>query len=141
MYKGKYFSVPELCMSTTARKKGINNDPNPEQERNLIALIEKLLDPLREMYGRPIYINSGFRCYKLNKIVGGSKNSEHMYGFAADATTGTRDGNLKLFELIKRSGLKWHQLINEKPDAQGRPCWIHISYNPNKLTNQVITIK
>ena len=128
-------------MSITASKKGINNDPNPEQERNLIALIEKLLDPLREMYGRPIYVTSGFRCYRLNKIVGGSKNSEHMYGMAADCQTGTRDGNLKLFELIKRSGLKWHQLINEKPDAQGRPCWIHISYNPNKLVNQVITIR
>ena len=76
----KYFTIKELCKSNTAIKYGIDNTPTPEVEQNLIALIENVLDPLREAWGSPIIINSGYRCPILNKAVGGSKTSSHMSG-------------------------------------------------------------
>lgn len=76
---GKYFTVEELCKSNTAKAKGISNVPNHIQTDNLEQLIKNVLDPLREAYGKPIYVNSGFRCETLNKAVGGTRNSEHCF--------------------------------------------------------------
>ena len=83
----KFFTIKELTKSTTAQQKGIKNVPSKEQEQNLIALIENVLDPLREAYGKPIVVTSGYRCPALNKAVGGASNSQHMTGQAADIRT------------------------------------------------------
>ena len=120
----KFFSIEELTKSTTAQQKGIKNIPSKEQEQNLIALIENVLDPLREAYGRPIVVTSGFRCKELNKAVGGASNSQHMTGQAADISSyrNTKAENEILFNLIKK--LPFDQLINEKDFS-----WIHVSYS------------
>ena len=68
---GKYFSIEELCKSDTATEKGIDNTPSSEVVEKLNMLIDNVLDPLREAYGKPIYVNSGYRCPALNKAVGG----------------------------------------------------------------------
>lgn len=65
----KYFTIAELCKSTTADHLGINNRCNQEHVVNLTALVNNVLDPLREWYGKPITVNSGFRCQALNKVV------------------------------------------------------------------------
>mgnify|MGYP001024757040 FL=1 len=75
----KYFTLKELTRSTTATAKGIDNTPTPEVEKNLTLLVENVLDPLREIYGKPITVNSGYRCPELNKAVGGSKTSDHCF--------------------------------------------------------------
>ena len=70
----------------------------------MIALIENVLDPLREAYGKPIVVTSGFRCKKLNKAVGGSPSSQHLLGLDADIRTieDTKTENKKLFDLAQK---------------------------------------
>lgn len=133
----KYFSIKELTKSETATKKGIENTPNAEQVKNLEALIDNLLDPIREQWGAAIYVTSGFRSVALNKAVGGVANSHHLGGYAADLTVKSQAGNKALFEMIRCSKLRWTQLISEKTTAHG--CgWVHISYVPSNLKNQVL---
>lgn len=79
-----YFTFFELEYSKKAVENNIKNAPTPEVEDNLRLLVENLLDPLRELYGKPIIIGSGFRNEKVNKLVGGVKNSQHKSGCAAD---------------------------------------------------------
>ncbi len=124
----KYFTISELLKSDTATKHGIWNGATKEAEENLRSLVENVLDPLREAYGKPIRVTSGYRCPKLNRLVGGSPNSQHMRGEAADIVSG--DDNLLLGKLIEQLG-HFDQLIYEQCDRQGNPRWIHVSYKPN----------
>lgn len=122
----QYFTIEELCYSSTANKHRINNKPTPNVENNLIQLIENVLDPLRSVYGFPIHVNSGYRSEYLNTLVGGAKNSQHKYGQAADITTGSVTNNKKLFNLAISLDLPYDQIIDEKNYQ-----WVHISYKPN----------
>ena len=89
----------------------------------MTALVDNVLDPLREAYGKPIRVNSGFRCPALNKAVKGSATSDHMAGRAADITGGSPKEHKRLFYLIQELGLPFDQLIDEK-----RFSWVHVSY-------------
>ena len=120
----KYFTIKELCKSSTAVQKKIDNSPNSEIINNLENLVKYVLDPLREQYGKPIHVNSGYRCDALNKAVGGSKTSQHRYGLAADITAGSKFENRRLFILAQKLDLPFDQLIDEKGYS-----WIHISYS------------
>ena len=128
----KYFTIEELTRSTTATARGLDNTPTPEIKANLERLVDKVLDPLREKYGKPITVNSGYRCPELNKAVGGSKTSDHVKGFAADLTGGSKQENEKIFNII-RDNFAWTQLINERDFS-----WVHVSYDPNRIKNQVL---
>lgn len=130
---GKYFTLNELTRSATAARKGINNSPSALIKSNLEAIIEKVLDPLREKWGKPIIVTSGYRCPKLNTIIGGAPGSQHMKGEAVDirTATDTRDENMKLLKILLKSDIVYDQVISEYVDAQGRPDWIHISYKKN----------
>ena len=131
----KYFTIEELTRSDTAKVKGIENTPTQEAKEKLVTLIENVLNPLREMYGKPITVNSGYRCPKLNAAVGGAKNSQHMRGEAADITAGSKEENRKLFELI-RDNLPFDQLINESDYS-----WVHVSYvSPEKNRKQALKL-
>ena len=134
---GKYFTINELTKSSTAQRLHINNNPTQEVKDNLNALIDNVLDPLRELYGKPIIVNSGYRSFKLNKAVGGAKNSQHLVGQASDIRTvqNTKESNKELFDLIKNSKLPFDQLINEYDYN-----WVHVSYSPRNR-RQVLTIK
>ena len=120
----KYFTIKELTKSAKAQANGIDNTPGKEEINNLTQLVDKVLDPLREMYGKPIRVNSGYRCKKLNSLVGGVSNSQHLTGQAADISSyrNTKSENEILFNLIKK--LPFDQLINEKDFS-----WIHVSYS------------
>ena len=128
----KYFDLMELTHSDTAIAKKIDNTPTEEVKKNLENLVKYVLDPLREMYGKPIYVNSGYRSEALNKAVGGSKTSQHVLGMAADIDTRTRKGNEELFDLIAKN-LSFDQLIDEKDYS-----WIHVSFDPKRLRNQIL---
>ena len=95
----KYFTLKELTKSNEAKRNKINNVPTKQEEQNLVALVENILDPLREAYGKPIIVTSGYRCERLNKLVKGSKTSQHRLGQAADIRTieDTKEENKKLF--------------------------------------------
>lgn len=132
---GKYFTINELCKSDTANARGIDNTPTDKIKENLEALIENVLDPLREAYGKPIYVNSGYRCPELNKAVGGVSTSEHQSGRAADIDTHDYEENKKLFKLIQELNLPFRQLIDES-----NLSWVHVSYNPNDIKRQVLKL-
>lgn len=85
MFATKYFTYNELTFSVTALKNNISNIPDTYEEKNLEELARHL-DKIREIYGKPIKVNSGFRCKRLNKAVGGSDTSNHLAGRAADIT-------------------------------------------------------
>ena len=118
----KHFTIDELCRSDTARSRGIDNTPTEDVKRNLEALVGNVLDPLREWYGKPIYVNSGYRCPALNKAVGGVANSQHLTGQAADIDVNDRAENRKLMKHIE-DNLDFDQLIWENGGA-----WVHVSY-------------
>ena len=123
----KYFSISEMLKSDTAVKRGLWNGANLEVEENLRDLVEQVLDPLREAYGKPIRVTSGYRCPKLNTLVGGSPNSQHMRGEAADIVAKYPEDNILLGKLLEALG-KFDQLIYEQCDKQGNPRWIHVSW-------------
>lgn len=118
----KHFTLKELTQSDTALRRDINNTPGVVEIANLTALADNVLDPLREAYGKPIRVNSGYRSEALNSAVGGSKNSQHLRGEAADLTTGSTYGNKWLFNYVIEH-LPFDQLINENNYS-----WIHLSY-------------
>ena len=118
----RYFTIEELEHSDTATKYKIDNTSNGETRTNLIKLIELLLDPIRTKWGKPIKVNSGYRCSKLNRMVGGVSTSQHVLGEAADITVGSSEENRKLFEMIISMNILFDQLILEDGGK-----WIHIS--------------
>lgn len=130
----KYFTIEEMTESSTATAKGIDNTPSKDIEAKLQKLIEAILDPLREWYGKPIRVNSGYRCEALNEAIGGSKTSQHCLGEAADITAGSKEENEKLFNYIK-DNLPFDQLINESDFS-----WIHVSYREGRLRKQVLAL-
>lgn len=113
-----YFTFKEL--SKTSQK--ADNTIPEKLKPNLEYLVEKLLDPIRMLWGKPIIVNSGYRSPEVNRLVGGAANSQHMKGEAADITAGTVEENKKLFQLIANSGFEFDQLIDEKGYR-----WIHVS--------------
>jgi hypothetical protein len=119
----KYFTIAELTRSDTARRLGIDNTPPASAVKALTVLVDEVLDPLREAWGGPIRVNSGYRCPELNKAVGGTPSSQHQRGEAADITVGSRSANRRLLALIKRLDLPVDQCIDEKGCR-----WIHVSH-------------
>ena len=132
----KYFTISEMLRSDTALKMRIWNGATLEHEENMRALIENLLDPLRELYGHPIEVSSGYRCPKLNAAVNGAINSQHMRGEAADiyalcSVSSALSENLKLAQLIAASGNFDQMILEEVGPNDLNPRWIHVSYKRN----------
>jgi len=121
----KNFSLIEFTSSETAMRKGIDNNPSKVEIDNLKLLCEVVLQPLREIYGKPINITSGYRSPKLNTARGGSKNSQHCFGMAVDFQV-PRTDYLRVFEILKT--LPYDMIIWEFGDSVA-PQWIHVSYN------------
>ena len=86
--EASYFTIPELCASATAQREGIDNRPTESAYHLLHVLVDQLLDPIREAWGEPIVVSSGYRSKELNALVGGVKNSHHLLGCAADIIGG-----------------------------------------------------
>lgn len=133
----RYFTMNELTASATAKRLGIPNVPTWREAENLRLLVENVLDPLREAWGHPIIVTSGFRCKLLNDMVGGAKNSQHTTGMAADIRTlsDLPHDNERLFDLARRMDLPFDQLIDEYAYN-----WVHISYSRYSMRKQVLHI-
>lgn len=121
MKKIKYFSLSEFINSATAKRLNIDNTPSFEVVDNLNRLAD-YLDVIREKLGKPILINSGFRCPVLNKAVGGVANSQHQKGLAADLVCADME---KLLSVIRETG-GFDQLIKEHRKGS-TSYWLHVS--------------
>lgn len=127
----KYFTINELTKTST----GLDNTPSKDVQANLEYLVNNVLDKVREIYGKPIKVNSGYRSKLVNKKVGGASNSQHTKGEAVDITGGNKTENKMIYEIIKNLG-KYDQLINEYDYS-----WIHISYKNGNNRHQELSIK
>ena len=124
------FTLQEMTNTNT----GLSNEPNTEQLENIIKLA-KLLQIIRNEYGKPIKVNSAFRSVEVNNKVKGSKNSDHLYGCAADITCERNDVLWEIINhLIVTKQISVRQLIWEYGTQYG-PKWIHISIN-NKYNKE-----
>lgn len=130
----KYFTIAELCRSNTADRLGIDNQCKQEHAAALSALVDNVLDPLREWWGKPVNVSSGYRCPELNAAVKGSKTSQHMKGEAADIDAGDRQQNKLLFDHIRKH-LPFDQLIDESNFA-----WVHVSFKEGSNRKQMLKL-
>ena len=141
----KYFTLEELTRSSKADKLHIDNTPTREIECHLCELMD-YLDVIREAWGSPIVITSGYRCEALNKAVGGSATSVHTCGWAADMHP-SNGKNKEFLEFVKsflkENNMAFDQLISEYPDSKGVPSWIHLGLRSRNgaQRKQVKTIK
>lgn len=122
-----YFKVEEFIYSETAEKLGIDNTPTDNEIIENIQYTMEYLNNVREEFGEPIYVNSGYRCKELNEAVGGSKNSYHMTGLAVDLRW-----NPKLFDFMM-SNCHFDKLIREKSK---KTFWIHVQLKRNTEEEQ-----
>jgi hypothetical protein len=134
----KNFTLKELTASQVAIRNGLDNTPNDESIANLKTLVETILQPLRDHYGKSVRVSSGYRSPELNTLVGGSKTSDHCKGQAADIEIdGIANGDLAKYI---SENFKFTQVILEFY-TQGIPDsgWVHISYNANNLKCETLT--
>jgi hypothetical protein len=134
MQLSKHLSLAEVIRSSSAKRLGISNMPTPEHIENFKILAEKVFEPIREHFGVPIIISSGYRSKELNaKTKGASKTSDHIEGRAIDIDNdGTSITNKEIFDFIK-DNLSFKQLINEFDYS-----WVHVSYDPKNLKKEVL---
>ena len=124
----KYFKLSEFTRSQVASDLGFFNTPLESDIQNLDLLVSNILDPLRKAWGKPIIVTSGYRVPRLNEAVGGVKNSDHLYGKAADIVPQDPKDFKKFTEFIKDflKDKEFKQCIIEKSKYSK---WIHISYD------------
>ena len=133
----KYFKITEFEQSETATKNKINNAIPKDKVRNWEYLTDKVLDPIREKYGKAIRVTSGYRSKALNTLIKGSATSQHLgdNAAAADISGGSVAENKKIFDIAKQlmqaGKIEFDQLIDEK-NLQ----WVHIGVRVNR--NQIL---
>jgi hypothetical protein len=127
MQLSKNLSLAEVIRSETAKRKGISNMPTEAHIANFKLLAEKVFQPIREHFGVPIHISSGYRSAALNTAIKGSGSSQHCSGEAIDIDMdGTSITNAQIFNYIKEN-LEFDQLIWEF-GTDTNPDWVHVSY-------------
>jgi len=132
------FSLKEMTRSDAATRLGLNNTPDEKTIDNLKTLCEKVLQPIRDHFGKTVTVTSGFRSSETNQAIGGSKSSDHVKGQAADIEIAGVP-NAELAQWIM-DNLDYTQLILEFY-TQGIPDsgWVHVSFDPNNLKKQELT--
>jgi hypothetical protein len=123
--------LAEVTRSETAKRKGISNMPTAEHIENFKKLASNIFQPIREHFGKPILISSGYRSAELNKAIGGSLSSQHCSGEAIDIDMdGTDITNAQIFYYIK-DNLNFDQIIWEF-GTNTNPDWVHVSFAANR---------
>ena len=138
MNLSRNFTLEELTASPTAKRLGIANTPSQTGREKLAILARNILQPIRDAYGAPVVVTSGYRCTRLNTAVGGAKTSDHIYCCAADirSQSDTVEDNKRLWETVVRlwkegkiPSLK--QCINEYGYD-----WIHVSFQDGRTSKR-----
>ena len=150
MQISKNFNLSEFTKSGFADTYGIDNTPDPVSKDNICRLVNEVLQPIRDEFGEPIIINSCYRCERVNRGVGGSNNSDHKYGCAADIRTESNllHDNMRLWncimQMVNDGKIKCRQIVFEHGRRSIGPQWIHISINHENTPykeNQILYIK
>lgn len=139
MKLSRYVSLAEVTRSDTAKRKGIDNSPTAEHLENLKVISEEVFDKVREYFGVPLFISSGYRSTALNKAIGGSATSDHNLGRALDLDQdghGNGVTNADVFNYIK-SNLDFDQLIWEF-GTDKNPDWVHVGYRKGANRKQIL---
>lgn len=134
----EHLELSELTRSESAKRNGISNMPTPEHIENLKKLAEKVFEPIRNHFCKPIRISSGYRSKELNAKIGGADSSQHSTGEAIDIDMdGTDITNKEVFDYIKKN-LSFDQLIWEF-GTDKNPDWVHVSYESSgKQRKQIL---
>ncbi|MFY8161500.1 MAG: D-Ala-D-Ala carboxypeptidase family metallohydrolase [Candidatus Kapaibacteriota bacterium] len=141
MQLSTHLSLAEFIVSDNAKRHGIDNTPTPEHLENAKILANKIFEPIRLKFGKPIYLSSGYRSKLLNGVTkGASKTSEHCTAEAMDLDQDGRGNhitNKEVFDYIK-DNLEFNQLIWEF-GTDKNPDWVHASYSANgKQKKQIL---
>lgn len=140
MNLSKNLTLAEMVNSATAKRLGIDNHPTPEHIENMKFLAVKVFQPIRNHFGVPIFISSGYRSEKLNKAIKGSLTSQHSKGQAMDIDMdNTTISNKQVFDYIK-DNLDYTQLIFEF-GTKDKPDWVHVGYDKNNLKKEILRAK
>lgn len=126
------FTLAEMTLSRTAHRRGIGNTPDAAAVAALRALAKNVLQPIRDHFGKPVIVTSGYRAPAVNRAIGGSATSQHVRGEAADFTV-AGESNLVVARWIV-ANLEFDQLIYEF----GETGWLHVSYRTGRLRKQVL---
>lgn len=130
-----HFRLSEFTRSDIATRRNIDNTPSSEEISNLKALCVNVLEPIREHFGKPVVISSGYRSVKLNTAARGSRTSDHIKGYAADFEI-EGVSNYKLARWIE-DNLNYSQLILEFPSKSSLNAgWVHCSYKGKPHKNE-----
>lgn len=123
------FRFSEFERSQIAAGLGLDNSiPSGQVGGNIRALVENVLQPLRSACGHALKVNSGYRCKRMNDLLGGSKTSQHMTGQAADIASGNPIG---LARLVLSLGLDFDQMILY-------PTFLHISHTTQRKNRRQV---
>jgi hypothetical protein len=140
MKLSKYVSLAEVTRSDTAKRKGIDNSPTAEHLENLKVISEEVFDKVREYFGVPIFISSGYRSAALNKAIGGSATSDHNLGRALDLDQDGHGNGVRNIDVLNYiiNNLEFDQVIAEFRRADGDFDWVHVGYRKGANRNQVL---
>ena len=139
MKLSEHFSLSEFTSSQTASRRGLDNTPPPDVVRALTDLCVNVLEPVRKHFG-VVKVSSGYRSPAVNRAVGGSKTSQHVFGQAADIEVpGVANGDVARW--IARN-VDFDQLILEfYTPGQPNSGWVHVSWRPSDRRKQTLTAK
>jgi len=135
-----HFTLEEFTFSQTASRKGIDNTPDKDVLQNLQFLAERMED-VRKLLGTAIHVSSGYRCFKLNTILGSKPSSQHTQGLACDFTSSRHGNPSNIVFAIVSSNIPYDQLILEfhnpyNPDSG----WVHISFSQDNPRKEALII-
>ncbi|MBP5628302.1 MAG: peptidase M15 [Bacteroidaceae bacterium] len=130
------FTLREMVSSYTAKRKGIDNTPSVEAVNNLGRLCRRILQPIRDAWGEPIIVSSGYRCPDLNRYVKGAIGSDHIHGCAADIkTVGDQPArNKELFDLIRRMYKEGKLPQLKQVIDEYHYDWLHVAFQDGRTT-------
>lgn len=132
----EHFKLSEFTRSETARRNFIRNTPPPTARENILTLVSMILEPARRQLGEPIAISSGYRCKKLNDIIGGAYNSQHLCGEAADIILPSPQYAKRLIDILKENP-NVDQLLYEH---KGQKVWLHVSCATTRKPRRMIRL-
>ena len=133
-----HFTLDEMVKSQTALRLGLDNTPDTDEMKSLLALCENVLEPVRIHWAKPVVVNSGFRALRVNRAIGSRDSSQHAKGEAADIEIPGID-NLVLYYWIAEE-LDFDQLILEFYNGEPSSGWVHVSYVGLENRNQTLRI-
>lgn len=136
MKLSKDFELSEFTRSDKAEELNIPNEPSADQINSLIDLVNKVIQPLRDLIGKPVIVLSGFRSEAANEAVGGEPNSQHTKGEAADLRVNGYPPEAVAKILVKAWKLKMSEINFDQLIVE--PTWIHVSYRRGRNRNELL---